>query len=462
MTSLVVLPLSQWLCQSRSENTEIAWHGDRRYKLKELRQNVTQLCQMLKDSPVQRWALCFDSSYRFTVALLALLHAGKTPVIPGNCRENVLREQHALFDAVLTDLPLSLNCPVLQVTDAVLAQPPQTPFGPLPPISEEAEVILFTSGSTGQPREVIKPVACLDREVEWLASLWGDRFQHGSVAASVTHQHLYGLTFRIMLPMALSLPFACQLGEYQEQIVNQGMGRRLIFISSPAFLKRLDCALLPPDTAFVLSAGGALHWQDAQSATQWFNQPICEIYGSTETGVLAWRERTQDEAPWHRFSGVLFKQENGDDKARLRVISPLIPEIEGLLLDDELLFLDDRRFHLGARRDRIVKIEEKRLSLSEIERRLCEQSEIAEAAIITVSRSDRLSIGAVVVLSEQGKLALNHIGSKVLIQRWRHALRLWLEPVAIPRYWRLVDAIPLNTQSKRAHDQLQELFHAAR
>jgi len=47
-------------------------------------------------------------------------------------------------------------------------------------------------------------------------------------------------------------------------------------------------------------------------------------------------------------------------------------------------------------------------------------------------------------------------------QLWREALRAWLEPIAIPRYWRIVELIPHNSQGKRSWVQLQELFDETR
>ncbi|MCV3305589.1 hypothetical protein, partial [Leclercia adecarboxylata] len=32
-------------------------------------------------------------------------------------------------------------------------------------------------------------------------------------------------------------------------------------------------------------------------------------------------------------------------------------------------------------------------------------------------------------------------------------------PVAIPRHWRIVDEMPVNSMNKRVYAQLQELFH---
>jgi len=46
-------------------------------------------------------------------------------------------------------------------------------------------------------------------------------------------------------------------------------------------------------------------------------------------------------------------------------------------------------------------------------------------------------------------------------QQWKRQLQQWLEPLAIPRYWRVVAAIPVTSQSKRAWLQIEELFDVA-
>lgn len=121
-------------------------------------------------------------------------------------------------------------------------------------------------------------------------------------------------------------------------------------------------------------------------------------------------------------------------------------------LDDNLEFTAEGLFHLLGRRDRIIKIEEKRVSLSEIERRLLALPEIADVAVVPIVRAGRLVLGAVVVLKDPAS------SLKKYKSHWRDTLKQWLEPVAIPRYWRSVESIALNTQSKRAWAQLQELF----
>ena len=124
----------------------------------------------------------------------------------------------------------------------------------------------------------------LDSEAALLATRFADRLAGCRVVASVVPQHLYGLTFRIFLPMALGLPLHAAMLWYAEQLAALSPDHRYAFISSPAFLKRLDHHLTPPPIELILSAGGMLSWQDVKQAADWLNVWPDEIYGSTETG----------------------------------------------------------------------------------------------------------------------------------------------------------------------------------
>lgn len=445
------LPLSQWLCAPRNDETVIVWLGDHNWTLAQLRYDVATQLATLRDREGDRWALCFENSYLFIVALLATLHAGKTPVIPGHCRASLLDEQRALFDGVLSDSPLAWHGPQLLVDSAKCSGTPATT---LPAIDADAFVELFTSGSTGQPKRVVKTIATLDAEAAMLGTHFAVRLVGCRVVASVVPQHLYGLTFRIFLPMALGLPLHAGMLYYAEQLAAIGPQHRYLFVSSPAFLKRLDHQLAPPPIEMILSAGGMLPWQDVTDSQAWSGIWPDEIYGSTETGILAWRHRQQDDLPWLPFPGVQITPEGDAFRAR----SSLIADADGLLLDDVLHFNDDGRFRLAGRRGRVVKIEDKRISLSEVERRLTDLDGIREAAVIPVVRGGRQGIGVLLVLDDALRHCCQETHNKALELSWRRALLPWLDPVAIPRYWRVLDEIPVNSMNKRVYAQLQELF----
>lgn len=447
------LPLAQWLSAPRPNDTPIAWLGEQTWTLGQLRYDVAMQVKALQQQSGERWALCFENSYLFIVALLAALHAGKTPVIPGHSRVSLLEEQQALFNGVLSDRPLAWSGVTLMIQSAYQSAEHHEP---LSDIAQTRYVELFTSGSTGQPRRVMKPLACLDREASLLAERFAARLAGCRVVASVVPQHLYGLTFRIFLPMALGLPLHAAMLYYTEQLAALSHEHRYAFISSPAFLKRLDRQLTPPPVAMVLSAGGMLPWEHVAPTADWLGVWPDEIYGSTETGILAWCHRQQEDIAWQPFPGVNITAE-GD---AFRAISPLIHQANGLLLDDILQFDADGRFRLQGRRDRVVKIEEKRISLGEIEQRLLELEGVREAAALSVTHAGRQSIGALLVLDEHTRQQWQQSGGTAQELAWRRALLPQMEPVTVPRYWRVVDEIPVNSMNKRVYAQLQELFHA--
>ena len=103
------LPLSQWLSAPRPDDTPVAWQDDHLWTLGDLRHDVTQLVDTLRSEDGERWALCIENGYLFIVALLATLHAGKTPVLPGHSRAAQLNEQRALFSGVLSDTTLDFQ-----------------------------------------------------------------------------------------------------------------------------------------------------------------------------------------------------------------------------------------------------------------------------------------------------------------------------------------------------------------
>ncbi|MDH2068610.1 AMP-binding protein [Pantoea sp. GD03673] len=434
--------VADWLT---GDDREVAWRGKQPLMLSAMHRQVRALSQRLMAQPGRHWALCFDDSYRFCVALLACWYAGKTPVMPGHSRAALLDEMQPRLDGVLCDIPLAVTLPLLAWDDAEAE-------GRLPPLPGAAELVLFTSGSTGTPRQVVKSLAVMELESRWLSALWGEPLQGCRIIASVSHQHLYGLSFRVFLPMMLRLPFAAQPLFYGEQLAGLPRDGRYAFISSPAFLSRLDNTPDAPACELIVSAGGALRGSDADQVWQRFGCQVSEIYGSTETGILAWRQRDREATPWRCFPAVRLEQVT---PGRWQVWSPLIADDRGLPLDDRLNMQPDGGFQLAGRHDRIVKIGDKRISLSEIERRLTDLPEIEDAAALLVTRHERQAIGVVLSLNS----ALDDAALHQRRQQWKRQLQRWLEPLAIPRYWRVVATIPVTPQSKRAWPQIEELFH---
>lgn len=72
---------------------------------------------------------------------------------------------------------------------------------------------------------------------------------------------------------------------------------------------------------------------------------------------------------------------------------------------------------------------------------------------------NRLTLCAVLVLSKTGQNKLNQLGKGKLWLALRQSLRDWLEPIAIPRKYRVLDEVPINSQGKRQVAEIEKLFH---
>lgn len=410
----------------------------------------------------QRVALVLDSPYGFALALMAVLSLGQRPVILGHHNPSLLATQHELFDLVLTDLPtlpslaqaVGLTRPVLEI-GSLVREPPALPEDELAATQSALSLIaassvfeLYTSGSTGTPKAVLKTVGEMEAEAQVLAQLLGTELAGATLLTTVFPYHMYGLTFSVFLPWSTGTVLYLPQIHYTEELAALPAGR-YVLISSPAFLKRLDFKLKAPALSAIVSAGGPLAAEIRLQLKAWSGVSATEIYGSTEAGVMAHRQDVSDEAPFTLFSDVTC------EVSPERTILHSGHVATRLTLDDRIELMGARRIKLLGRSDRIVKIEEKRVSLNAIETALQQLPGISGAAACVVKRDGRDLIGAALVTDQV--TAPEPISGKEYLAL-RRQLTTLLEPHALPRILVKVPALPENAMGKRDSRALSELF----
>ncbi len=436
----------------------VAFGPDGEVTLAELRRGSLQLARAMAShagagQPGARWALCFDDSLLFAQALLACALGGYQAILPGHQRLAGLQALQSQFDGLLTDGELpgtALAVPQLRLPLLAADDKPEADGAALPP--ERLDLTLFSSGSTGEPKAIPKAWPQLEAELRVQMALWGERLAGTRVLASVSHQHIYGLLFRILLPLCLGRPFDRRSIDYPEQLALQTAPWCLI--ASPAFLSRLDPAIPAAGCRLIVSSGGPLQPGDAHQTRALLGQLPVEIFGSSETGGIGWRQRHQAQTPWTPLPGVEVRV--GPDQSLL-LRSPFLAEDDWLACADRIALLGDG-FALLGRQDRVIKLEEKRISLDEVEARLQALAEVESAAVLPLQQGQRQILGAVLVLSEAGAARWDELGQGRFLLALRQQLRPWLEPVALPRSVRRVEQMPVNAQGKRPWPQLKELF----
>ena len=230
----------------------------------------------------------------------------------------------------------------------------------------------------------------------------------------------------------------------------------------------------------MFSSGGPLDAETADRVRAALGRAPLEIFGSTETGGVAWRrqEPGPDRLRWTPLRGVrVLRVAEGPEAGQLRVASPFVcagaESDSGTALDagDRSAFTmgdladvaADGRFALAGRGDRVVKIGEKRLSLPEMESRLRAHPFVSEAALLALERSEgEPRVAAAVVLAEPGRAALAELGRRAVSARLADDLAASWDRVLLPRTWRWVDALPRDPQGKVTQALLRELFAGSR
>ncbi len=112
---------------------------------------------------------------------------------------------------------------------------------------------------------------------------------------------------------------------------------------------------------------------------------------------------------------------------------------------------------LAGRADRIVKIEEKRVSLTRIEQLLVASPLVEEVRALTVELDIGLRTAVVAVPAPAGAALLADAGRPALIAALRALLVQALEPIALPRRWCFPAALPCNAQGKTTEAMLREM-----
>lgn len=398
---------------------------------------------------VRSLAVHLQDAAELAIALLAAWRAGASVLLPADLQGQTRQRWAGDVDLWLTDQP----------GDTRLDEIQQPPLAGAALDLDQCRLSLCTSGSSGEPKRIDKTLRQLANEVEALEQLWGADLAQACIIGSVATQHIYGLLFRVLWPLCAGRPFVRKQLAFPEDMQRASREHpAFAWVASPALLKRMGDNLDWPALSAVrrvFSSGGALPLEAAQSLEQRLQQWPTEILGSSETGGIAWR---QGDVLWQPFAAVELSQ---DSDGALLIASPYLPAGHVEHSADAARIAADGRFELLGRLDRIVKLEEKRISLPMLEQALVAHEWVAEARLGVV-QENRASLGALLVLSDAGLFALREHGRRGLTESLREHLKTHCEVLALPRRWRLLRQLPLNSQGKLPQAEVDALLIAPR
>jgi len=432
-------PLTERPWLRRAETAELPAHWCENAALMTLRQ---RWLNWLADKPAGQWLLHQADPLQFTAALLALWDSGRVAVLPADDRPETLQAIAAELDGQLPAAPPSS----IETDTDLPALAPQ-----------QIALVLYTSGSTGQPVRLSKRFDQLDSELAVHAALWP--LTGCAVIAQVSHQHIYGLLAGVLHPLCAGVPFCGRDALYPEVLaarLSEARGADLaaVVVSSPAPLSRLPAHIDWPAAGAPLrlfSSGAPLQAEHAAQAEHLLLAPVIEIYGSTETGGIAWRQQAH-AAVWQALPGVDWRIE-GD---ALLLHSAFLEQPQLGWQQADKVAAQGEGFVLLGRGDRVAKVAGKRVSLEQIEQRLLQLPDITAVRCVDPGRADG-RLGVVLAMPPE-QLPQDHATRRALTERLRTALADQLERVALPRYWRFVEQLPSNAQGKLDRALIARLF----
>ncbi len=412
-------------------------------------QTSLQLAQTLRQRSVRRVALWCDDAAWFACGLVAAWQAEADVLLLPDTTAASVAWAEAEADLCLCSGPVTTTLPVFRLPETIAATQVLAASGPINPARQ---VWLKTSGSSGQPKVIVKTVAQLAAETAAIQQQWPLLPEQATVMGSVSPQHMYGLSFRIIWPLCCGFPMLREQCVYPEQLLahSQSQPHPVVWVTSPTILAALaqkpDWSLPSGSLKQIISSGGALPEAVSHSIAALCGIGPDEVYGSSETGIIATR---QGAGLWQPFAGARI------GVAADGALQITAPWTDGQQQTADAVELAGHGFHLRGRLDRIVKLADKRVSLPLVEHTLTQHEAVAEAVCGIHPQQPRLA--ALLVLSPVGIQILRQQGRPALVTQLTQALQQQHESMAIPRYWRFVTELPRNAQAKIS----QAAFQAA-
>ncbi|RCS57504.1 AMP-binding protein [Parvibium lacunae] len=322
-------------------------------------------------------------------------------------------------------------------------------------------ITLHTSGTTdriGQRKAIQRRLFDLLREVQALRQSLPIHLDNAAIISTVPNHHLYGFTFRGLWAFQANLPiwpFHLEMPEQvvaaAQRIINED-GLTPILVTTPAHLSRLpDMVGLAPIQQLrdVLTAGSPFTENHAERLAAIGCYPL-EIYGSTETGAIAWR-RQLNSPFWQPLAGISL---NAQQDAAMVSAAWIDPSIS---MPDHIEINPVGSFLLHGRIDRVIKLGEKRVDLNALENVLLQHPWVQEVAVCLIQRK-RDALAAIVVPTAMGKVEIAGANAAAINQQLRDYLNQFFDRVLTPKYWRFIDCLPYDERGKLPLKNIEKLL----
>jgi acyl-coenzyme A synthetase/AMP-(fatty) acid ligase len=315
-------------------------------------------------------------------------------------------------------------------------------------------VRLFTGGSTGRPQIWPKTVGNLFGEAFFMADRFAVSLEDRILATTVPY-HIYGLLFAVLVPLVASAGLVPGVSPFPHDMAAALVRHKTTIFAGVPIHYRVLRGVTPagPSLRLAISSAGRLEPEDGAAFHRHTGVGVTEIYGATETGGVAARNRAMGESGLTPLASVEAKIVGERLYVRSPYLSPnLETDTQGFFRTGDRVGEDPQGgFVLKGRADGIVKVGGKRVDLEGVQACLQELPGITDALVLSLpaGRGRENEIVAVV----EGTLDAMAI---------RQALSAKVAPYALPRRILAVDKIPMSAAGKYDRQAAAELLTGKR
>ena len=455
--------LSAFNAKSRDPSMVMCYEGawsDGVYKTwKDFLAGTAALRRQIEAIKAESWLLNCEDSWHFLLAFTALLQCKKEILLTANISPAYVEEIRGSAPFLTDKVYSGEGSPGgMYSISSLLNDKPVTAAPEEGPAinSEETSITMYTSGTTGKPKAVRQRLKEFESDNLDMFTRWGEAILGRKVCSTVSQHHIYGLLFWVLLPFTAGVPFRREMIRAPEEL-EQLRDTEYMIVTAPAFLKRAveieSPGSLHLKSPWIFVSGGVLTQETAKKTEEVFGFWPVEVYGSTETSGIAWRQSNKG----NEWTPLDYVRISVNQEGCLVVHSPYTKEPEGFETADMVEILPDGRFLLKGRIDSVVKIEEKRISLPEMENRILQSGLAADVCVIAME-DRRQYLAAALVFNAKGKERFDGLEKNEINKFWQEYLLQYFENLVIPKKWRYLEALPLDAQGKKKKEDITLLF----
>jgi acyl-coenzyme A synthetase/AMP-(fatty) acid ligase len=349
------------------------------------------------------------SRYAFLAGFAAALAGRKTTLLPPSSAAAIVAETAAAYGACSIIDDHTMDSQSAPSRGAALLAAPSDDF---------VALIGHTSGSTGGPTAHPKNWSSL-------------RATSALNAAAIRRE----------LPQGAGQPWIVATVDVAQALGAVPAPR--VLVSTPVHLRSLiESGVSLPTVAVVVSATAPLSPELARDVEDRFGTTLLEMFGSTETCVIATR-RSARERGWRPYPGIALEPAGSGT----RVSAPWLAG--PTLLQDVLEVGPEGRFTVIGRNSDLIEVAGKRASIADLTRRLNSLPGVRDAYVLQADAPDAIGVRRLAALV----VAPGLTSGAVL-----DLLRPLVDAAFLPRPLVMVEALPRNQVGKIPRSEVLKML----